>query len=162
MRRLLGLLLLLVSALAARADEGNLDALWAVTLADLDDKPVAIRKYRGRPLVVNFWARWCAPCRREIPDFVAEYARHRGKVEVLGIAIEDRAEPVRDFAKAYEMTYPILLAKDQGLALMQALGNTRAGLPFTLVIDRQGRLVARKLGPMNAAEVEAAFRQAQR
>ncbi len=160
--RVIGFLLLLFSSLAVHADGGGPDALWAATLTDLDDRPVALQKYRDRPLVVNFWARWCAPCRREIPDFVAEYARHRGKVELLGIAIEDRAEPVRDFAKAYEMNYPVLLAKDQGLALMQALGNAKAGLPFTLVIDRQGRIVARKLGPMNAAEVEAAFRQAQR
>jgi thiol-disulfide isomerase/thioredoxin len=155
--RLLATIFTLLLPLAARAGEGSLDALWATTLADHDDKPVALQKFRGRPLIVNFWARWCGPCRQEIPDFVQEYARHQGKVELLGIAIEDKAEPVRDFAKAYEINYPIMLAKDQGLPLMQALDNSRAGLPFTLVIDRRGQVVQRKLGPMNKAEIAAAF-----
>ncbi len=132
--------------------------LFAATLADADDKPVAMDKYRGRPLVVNFWARWCGPCRQEIPDLVAEYARLKAQgLEVLGIAIEEQAEPVRDFAKAYEMDYPILLAKDQGIPLLLALGNAKAGLPYTLVIDRQGRVVASRLGPFKKAEMGTVF-----
>ena len=163
MKRLLALplaiLLLLVAAVGCRAQEAQSpDALWAATLFDLDDKPVALRKYQGRPLVVNFWARWCGPCRDEIPDFVREYNRSRGKgIEVLGIAIEDKTDSVRDFAKAYDMSYPVLLAKDKGLALLQSLGNPKSGLPYTLVIDRQGNIVARKLGPMKKTDIEANF-----
>ncbi len=155
-------LLLLAAAPGCRAQEAQSpDALWAATLFDLDDKPVALRKYQGRPLVVNFWARWCGPCRDEIPDFVREYNRNRDKgVEVLGIAIEDKTDSVRDFAKAYDMTYPVLLAKDKGLALLQSLGNPKSGLPYTLVIDRRGHVVDKKLGPMKPAEVEAAFQRA--
>ncbi len=162
MRQALAALLLLAASLGCRAQTAQvLDALWAATLVDLDDQPVALRKHQGRPLVVNFWARWCGPCRDEIPDFVRERSRFKDKgIEVLGIALEDNAVPVRDFAKAYEMDYPVLLAKDKGIALMQALGNTKAGLPFTLAIDRRGNVVARKLGPMKKAEVEAAFQQA--
>lgn len=151
----------LLAPLAAIAQD--LQPLWTATLAGLDDKPVAMQKFRGQPLVVNFWARWCGPCRKEIPDFVEQYARFKDQgVQLLGIAIEDKADAVGDFTKAYDMNYPVLLAKDQGLPLMQALGNVRAGLPFTLVVDRQGHLVQTKLGPMGKAEVEAAFRQALR
>ena len=75
---------------------------------------------------------------------------------VLGIGLEDKAESVRDFMKAYEMNYTVLLARDRGIGLMQALGNTRAGLPFTIAVDRKGVIVASKLGAMNKAELEAA------
>jgi len=75
---------------------------------------------------------------------------------VLGIGLEDKSESVRDFMKAYEMNYPVLLARDKGIELMQALGNTRAGLPFTIVINRRGEIVASKLGAMNKAELDAA------
>lgn len=137
------------------------EPFWAATLTDLNDKPVALRVYQERPLVVNFWARWCGPCREEIPDFIRERAKFKSRgVELLGIAIDDKTEAVRDFAKAYEMNYPVLLAKDQGVALMKALGNAKAGLPYTLVIDRQGRIVQQKVGPMRKADVEAAFQQA--
>lgn len=157
MRRLAGALLCCL-AFAARAD--GAEPLFAATLDDLSDKPAALAQYKGRPLVVNFWARWCGPCRDEIPDFIKARARHKGKVEVLGIAIEDNTDGVREFAKAYEIDYPVLMAKGKGIDLMRSLGNTRAGLPFTLVVDRHGRLVSSKLGPMKAADIEAAFQQA--
>jgi thiol-disulfide isomerase/thioredoxin len=151
-------ILLLLSASVCGAQEARIDPLWAATLNGLDDKPVAMQQFRGRPLAVNFWARWCTPCREEIPDFVRARAKFKGKgMEVIGIAIEDKAAPVADFAKAYEMSYPVILAGDKGIALMQAMGNKRAGLPFTVVVDRQGKVVASKLGPMKAPEIEAAF-----
>ncbi|MDP2752496.1 MAG: TlpA disulfide reductase family protein [Rhodocyclaceae bacterium] len=154
---LIGLLIGISSPLISLAQES--DPLWVATLTDLNDKPVALQTYKGRPLVVNFWARWCGPCREEIPDFIRARGKYKG-VELLGIAIDDKTEAVRDFAKAYEMDYPVLLAKDQGIALMKALGNTKAGLPYTLVIDRSGRIVQKKMGPMKRADIEAGFQQA--
>ncbi len=133
------------------------DSLFATTLTDVNDRPVALETYRGKPLLVNFWARWCSPCRTEIPELVKAHDKY-GKqgLVVLGIGLEEPGESVRDFIKAYEMAYPLALAKDKGIWLMQTLGNSRAGLPFTLAIDRKGEIVMRKLGVMTAADIDAA------
>jgi peroxiredoxin len=86
---------------------------------------------------------------------VAQQHRANG-LTVLGIGLEDNQPNVRDFIKAYEMDYPLLFAQAQGIELMKALGNQRAGLPFTLAIDREGRIVMRKLGKISRAELDAA------
>ena len=133
------------------------DSLFAATLTDLDNKPAALEQYRGKPLIVNFWARWCGPCRVEIPELGKAHEKYRKQgLVVLGIGLEDQPEAVRDFMKAYEMQYPVLLAKDKGIWLMQALGNARAGLPFTVAINRKGEIVVRKLGVMKAEDIDAA------
>lgn len=153
-QHLLALALLLATGMANAA---NADPLFAATLAGTDDKPVALESFRGKPMIVNFWARWCAPCRVEIPELIRIHDRHVKKgLLVIGIGLEDKAESVRDFMKAYEMNYRVLLARDKGVELMQALGNSKAGLPFTVVINRKGEIVASKLGAMTRAELEAA------
>ena len=143
--------------MTAAADElPSSAALFAATLHDLDDKPIALERYKGMPLIVNFWARWCGPCRVEIPELIAIRKAHKGKLEVLGIGIEDKADAAKEFAKAYEMDYPVFVAKEKGIPLMQALANTRGGLPFTIVIDARGQVVQKKLGIMKKADLEAA------
>lgn len=155
---LLGFCLLL--SLPAQA--GEVDALFAARMTDLDGKAVLLSKWQGTPLVVNFWARWCGPCKKEIPDLAAMQAAHKN-VTVAGIAIEDvsATERIKDFAKAYDINYAVIVAGDEGLKLMRSLGNDKAGLPFTIAINRQGRVVARKLGLMTRPEMEQAFRKAQ-
>jgi len=149
------LIFCLLSGLAAADELPSSAPLFAATLNDVDDKPVALERYKGKPLVVNFWARWCGPCRVEIPELIKFRAAHKGKVEVLGIGIEDNAEPAKEFAKAYDMDYPVFVAKDKGIPLMQALGNTKAGLPYTLFIDRNGQVVQRKMGIVKKADFDA-------
>ena len=105
--------------------------LFAATLSDLDDKPVALERYKGKPLVVNFWARWCGPCRAEIPELIKFRAAHKGKIEVLGIGIEDKADSAKEFAKAYEMDYPVFVAKEKGIPLMQAMQARYPDVLFT-------------------------------
>ncbi|MGC1517749.1 MAG: TlpA disulfide reductase family protein [Azonexus sp.] len=146
----------LFSTLTAAEDFPSSAPLFAATLNDLDDKPVALDRYKGKPLIVNFWARWCGPCRAEIPELIEIRKAHKGKLEVLGIGIEDKADAARDFAKAYEMDYPLFVAGAKGIPLMQALGNTKGGLPFTLVIDRNGQVIQKKLGVMKKADLDAA------
>jgi peroxiredoxin len=134
------------------------DPLFGTALTDLADHPIALAGFRGKPLVINFWARWCPPCIDEIPDLISTRAEFKARgLEVIGIAIEDSTALVREFAGTHHMDYPVLLAKDQGFTLMRALGNTTAGLPYTLVLDRRGNVVARKLGRMSKSEMETAF-----
>ena len=157
MKTLLSVLVLaLFSTLTQAEDLPSSAPLFAATLNDLDDKPVALERYKGKPLIVNFWARWCGPCRVEIPELIAIRKAHKGKLEVLGIGIEDKADAAKEFAKAYEMDYPVFVAKEKGIPLMQALANTRGGLPFTIVIDARGQVVQKKLGIMKKADLEAA------
>ena len=154
LRRILAPALLLA---AGAAQAAAADPLFAVKLTGTDDKPVALESFRGKPLIVNFWARWCAPCRKEIPELIRIHDRQAKQgLVVLGIGLEDKAESVRDFMKAYEMNYPVLLAREKGIELMQALGNSKAGLPFTIAINRKGEIVASKLGPISKAELDSA------
>lgn len=133
------------------------DPLLRAALTDLDGKPAKLPLRRGRPLVVNFWARWCGPCRVEIPELVALATRDAG-VDVVGINIETDAAPVRDFARAYDINYPVLMAREGALDLMRVLGNAKAGLPFTLLLDRGGAVAALRLGVMTREQLDAAVR----
>ena len=130
-------------------------ALFSFNFHDLDNQTVNLDAYQGRPLVVNFWARWCPPCRVEIPELVALKARNTG-VDVIGINIETDPAPVRDFARAYDINYPVFLTRAAGIDLMRALGNSKAGLPFTLILNRQGQVVASRLGAINKQQLDAA------
>lgn len=158
MTRFLPGLLLICCSLFARAQEPQSAGLFfAISLPDQSGKPVALADYRGKPLIVNFWARWCVPCREEIPELRAVAQANRAKgLTVLGIGLEDNVPNVQDFIKAYEMDYPLLFAQSQGIELMKALGNNKAGLPFTVFIDRKGMIVGHKLGRISRSQLDAA------
>ncbi|MGE5470909.1 MAG: TlpA family protein disulfide reductase [Bacteroidota bacterium] len=130
--------------------------LFAASLNNADDQPVALERYKGKALIVNFWARWCAPCRAEIPELIRFRAAHADRIEVLGIGIEDNAPAVKEFARNNGIDYPVFVAREKGIPLMQALGNSVGGLPFTLFIDRDGRVVDKKLGMIRKADLDAA------
>ncbi len=123
-------------------------------LPTLDGGTVSPADFTGRVLIINFWATWCAPCIREIPLLVETRARlGADKVEVIGVAMDD-PDAVRKFLAERDVPYPIALAKMSDAALMHAYGNERNALPFTVILDAQGRLAARKLGEYHAPELE--------
>ncbi|MDD5240568.1 MAG: TlpA disulfide reductase family protein [Sulfuricella sp.] len=130
--------------------------IFAATFADFDGKPMVLAELKGKVTVLNFWATWCSPCRTEIPHLVAGQKKYgpRGVV-FIGAAVEDKAESVRDFAKAYEINYTVAMAgSEQGIALLRALGNKVAGLPFTVILDRQGNIAAAKRGVLTPERLQ--------
>jgi thiol-disulfide isomerase/thioredoxin len=134
-----------------RSEEG---ILRTTTLVDLAGKPRRLDEWQGRVLVCNFWATWCAPCREEIPMLMLERAKYeKSGLEIVGIAIDNVAK-VGEFATSLKITYPILLAEANGLDLMRKLGNGAGGLPYTVIADRRGALVHRKLGAMTQADLD--------
>ena len=130
------------------------DAVFASRLANLSGGTETLEQWRGRVLVVNFWATWCAPCREEIPVFIRLQRRLGARgLQFVGIAI-DRREPVSAFQREFGMNYPVLLGNIETMELMRATGNRAGVLPYTLVIDRRGRLAHRKLGGIKEGDLE--------
>jgi len=125
------------------AEQASVD-LYALTLPDLTDQPQALQRYRGRPLLVNFWATWCAPCVKEMPALDALASRFPG-VQFIGIGI-DTATNMRDFAAKVPVAYPLLVAGYEGTDILRALGNSAGGLPFTVLFDANGKRVQHILG----------------
>ena len=144
-------------------DDGDTKALFDANFEDLAGNSRKISEWKGRPLVCNFWATWCAPCREEIPLLIGSRQEYASiGLEVLGIAI-DSADKVRQFVEAVKIPYPILTAGAPGIELMRQLGNPGGGLPYTVIVGRDGRLVRRKLGAFRGPELEdslAGFRRA--
>jgi thiol-disulfide isomerase/thioredoxin len=143
----------LVGALALQAQSGAADLL-AAPFRDLSGAKRTLQEWRGRVVVCNFWATWCAPCREEIPMLVAvrEVFASKG-VEIVGIGI-DQAAKVNEFSRTYGITYPLLIAEANAIELMRRLGNTLGGLPYTVVLDRFGGIAHRRLGALTRAELE--------
>jgi thiol-disulfide isomerase/thioredoxin len=113
-----------------------------------------VDEWRGKVLVCNFWATWCPPCREEIPLLVSQRDALASKgLEVVGIAV-DSAPKVAEFAKTAKISYPILVAEASGIGLMRELGNRSGALPYTVFLDRDGTIVARKLGALHRPELE--------
>ena len=142
--------LALIVPIGAYADNDSALSVLAASLPGLDGRAHRIDEWKGKIRVVNFWASWCSPCRGEIPLLVAVHRDlHAKGVEVIGVAI-DTADEVRPIVKEARIDYPILVADQQGQALMQSVGNESGVLPFTLLIDQHGKIVQRHAGLLDA------------
>lgn len=131
-----------------------LDALWALTLDDPQGTPVALAAFRGKPLLVNFWATWCPPCVEELPMLNAFYGRQRAQGwQVLGLAV-DQPSAVRTFLQRLPLDFPVAMAGLGGTDLAKSLGNATGGLPFTVVVDAKGAIAHRKLGKVSPDDLK--------
>lgn len=134
------------AAPAAKSGDPLPANFWSQSFDTLDGKTLQLSNYKGKPLILNFWASWCPPCVKEMPDIDRFHQDMKGHGwQVLGLAI-DGPTPVREFLAKVPVHIDIGLAGFGGTELAQALGNTAGGLPFTVVISADGRIVQRKLG----------------
>ena len=129
-------------------------ALWAAEFETPAGESLPIIGFQGRPLVINFWATWCTPCIEEMPLIDAFFLENKEKGwQVLGLAI-DQPSRVRQFLSQFPVSYKIGLAGLNGTELGKTLGNELGGLPFTVVLDAQGRLIQRKLGKLTPDDIK--------
>lgn len=132
------------------------DTLPDITLADLDGKPTKLASFGGRPLMVNFWATWCAPCRREIPLLnKIRMQRKAQNAEIVGVAVDFR-DDVLKYVKTTPISYPLLMGEEDGLAAAEAFGMGMA-FPFSVFVDGKNRILTVKVGELHEDEANFAF-----
>jgi thiol-disulfide isomerase/thioredoxin len=125
------------------------------TLADADGQPRSIREWSGKALVINFWATWCPPCRRELPLLNRLHASHAAEgFQVIGVAVDFR-DDVLAFMRDTPIDYPMLIGEQDGLDAVRAFGMGNLGFPFTVFTDRRGRVVTVHVGELHAPQAEA-------
>lgn len=128
--------------------------IFELALADLNGQAQSLGQWRGKVLIVNYWATWCHPCREEMPGFSRLQDKYRDKgVQFVGISI-DTADKIIEFQKTTPVTYPLLIGDITVMENSAKLGNSRQALPFTAVFDREGGLTATKLGRLSEPELE--------
>jgi peroxiredoxin len=125
------------------------------SLPDKDGNLRSVTEWDGKVLVINFWATWCPPCRDEIPEFIKlqnEYGEQG--LQFIGIALQ-KAEEVQEFAAELGMNYPILVGEQTVIKIAEDYGNTIGALPYTVVIDRNQKIVFIKKGPLHYEEADS-------
>lgn len=135
-------------------------ALFAATFPDPDGRSQPLAQWRGRPLVVNFWATWCPPCVEEMPALQQVRNEYLGRgVEVIGIGI-DSAGKIAEFRDKYRISLPLLAAGAGGSQLNRALGNDSGALPYTVLVGSDGRVRERHLGQIKPEQLRRWLDQA--
>ena len=140
---------------ASSLNPGVLQSLWDASFEQPDGSMLKLADYRGKPLVLNFWATWCTPCVEEMPLLNAFFQQNKAKSwQMIGLAI-DQPSAVKRFLVQHPVEYAIGLAGLDGTELMKTLGNEAGGLPFTLVLNAQSGVQMRKLGKLTSSDVQS-------
>ncbi|MDX3893786.1 MAG: TlpA disulfide reductase family protein [Pusillimonas sp.] len=126
--------------------------LFDASFPDADGAEQSMKQWLGKPVVVNFWATWCPPCVKEMPDLEALHQKYPD-VNFLGLAV-DTAVNVRKFNEKVRVSYPLLMIGHGGIERMRSMGNRAGGLPFTVVYDAKGQVAETILGQFKPAEFE--------
>ena len=130
-------------------------SLWQMSFAAPQGASISMRDFRGRALLLNFWATWCPPCVEELPMLDRFSRQLAGKgLQIIGLAI-DKPDSVRRFLQRTPVAFPIGLAGFEGADLGKSLGNTEGGLPFTVVVGADGKVIGRKLGRLAEQDLQA-------
>jgi thiol-disulfide isomerase/thioredoxin len=136
-------------------DPAAADRFWQSSFETPQGGPLAMATFRGKPLLVNFWATWCAPCIEEMPMLDVFYRQHAANgLQVVGLAI-DQPSSVRKFLQRTPVTFPIGLAGMEGTELTRVLGNDAGGLPFSVLFATDGSVRQRRIGRVSEADLHA-------
>ena len=124
------------------------------SLMDVSGQRRHVSEWKGKVLAINFWATWCPPCLEEIPHFIKLQDKygHQG-LQFLGIALEG-VDEVKEFASEIGINYPLLVGEQEVIKLGTKFGNTMGGIPYTVILDRNGHISFIKMGPLSASEAE--------
>jgi thiol-disulfide isomerase/thioredoxin len=138
------------AACVANAKPANMD----FTMKDLNGKDVALSSFKGKVVLLNFWATWCGPCKAEIPGFVELQEKYKDQLTIVGFSVDDEADKARTFATEYKMNYPILLGL--GREDVQDAYGPIWGIPASFIISKDGKVCRKHLGiaPKNVFEKE--------
>lgn len=133
--------------------------LMGLALPDAAGKEQRIDQWKGKVIVVNFWATWCAPCREEMPEFIKAQSEYGAKgLQFVGIAV-DQADKVAQFEKEIGLNYPSLVGGFGAMELSKSLGNKLMALPFTVIVDRQGAIIHTQLGLLKPEKLAQIVKQ---
>ncbi len=143
---------------AATAADTPAEAVWASSFKDLTDTVQPLSQYKGKTAVIYFFATWCVPCHLETPKLVKLYDTFKqNDMVVIGIAL-DNADKVRAFSKKYGVDYPVVYGGREAVQLGRDLGNDLGAIPFTVVIDKAGRVVETIKGDTPEGKLESVLR----
>lgn len=133
---------------------GNLGAqLLNRSLPDVHGKMQPLSQWQGKTLIVNFWASWCNPCVKEMPELSSlQQEVQRQGIQIIGIGV-DSEDKIREFSSKHPVSYPLYVSGLEGIELGRQMGNTKGGLPYTLVLDADGNVKKSYLGQLNMAEL---------
>ncbi len=145
-------------AWAADAPAQRSDAVWSSNFKDLTDTMQPLSQWKGKTTVIYFFATWCVPCHLETPKLVKLYETFKqNDMVVIGIAL-DNADKTRAFAKKYNVAYPVVYGGREAVKLGQDLGNDQGAIPFTVVIDKGGKIVEVIKGDTPDGKLESVLR----
>ncbi|MBI1743588.1 TlpA family protein disulfide reductase [Candidatus Acetothermia bacterium] len=127
-------------------------------LLNTDGKKIKLSDLRGKPVLVNFWATWCPPCRKEMPDLQAFYTKHSDKIQLLGINWGEETDEIKKFLAEFGVSYPNVIDQNGKMFVLYQL----TGLPTSFFVDEAGVIRGVWLGLMTAADIEVAFEKTTR
>ena len=144
---------------SASAQELSSDPVFASSFKDFARTMQPLSQWKGKTLVVYFWATWCKPCITEIPHLMKLYDKYRSRdVVIVGIAV-DNADKVEKFTKEHGISYPIVYGGAEAVNLSKQMGNKVGGLPYSIVIDAKGKVVSTILGEIPKGKLEQILQQ---
>ena len=127
------------------------------SLLDLNGERRYLSEWKGKLIAINFWATWCAPCRKEMPELSALQSTLTQGLQFIGIALQ-QADEVRDFIEEYNVNYPSLVGGDEVIKIASQLGNNIGAMPYTVIINSKGKIAFTHRGPLSKLEAEVVIK----